>query len=408
MGDDGESNGGDKKKKKTKRTKSNGPTVDWMGNVIDGEADATLLLRASVSNEDSVDADDASLPQASVSIEGSEHSVSSRSSLHEDGVATPKVRSKSAKGGAAVNFSMGEATSIYSKNVNEAEALDEHLEFRPRHIPQVSFDWPGFIYYFFLLSFFLYYTLGGRDYAFYYTEYAREIADIEHFMKIDSSLKYQDWLETAFIPNLHYNSVNRTYAGAPGIVLIGPPRVRALRAKGAYVGSQPSDGTVPRPGQCGQAAEIDGLPVACFDLTSDEMATEAEQETIWFDSIAPWWSDGTVGEITGPESEPDVDEDAPGDDATAAAPITLEYVSGDELEEDVYSSCGSIMQLRRPALRSAIIPMSYRRDVLSLPECERACVWHVRYWNQLPVRRAHCQKYAHALPTGALGLCDGF
>ena len=45
-------------------------------------------------------------------------------------------------------------------------------------------------------------TLRDRGHAFYFTEYARQIGDVDHFMQIDDGLKYQDWLETAFFPNI--------------------------------------------------------------------------------------------------------------------------------------------------------------------------------------------------------------
>jgi hypothetical protein len=328
-----EEDSGDKKKKKTKRTKSSGPSVDWMGNVIGAGAEAADPVEVVEALDDATVAaaqhllghDTAALLPQSVSSVGSEGSVS--------GEKRDRLRTKSGKKSASANFSFGEAGKAAVRDQNEGEALDEHLEYRERHIPQVRFDWPGFIYYLLLLSFFMYHTLGGRDYAFYYTEYAREIGDVEHFMKIDSSLKYQDWLETAFFPNIHYNSVNRSYAGAPGITLIGPPRIRTVRAKGAYEGAQPSDGSLPRPGDCGQAEETAGLAAVCFDLAPEEMETADERESTWFDALAPWWSDGTVGDAAPmPEPEPELQAGA------EAGRVVMQYYGGEELEENVYSS----------------------------------------------------------------------
>jgi hypothetical protein len=331
---DEEDSGDKKKKKKTKRTKSSGPSVDWMGNVIGAGAEAADPVEVVEALDDATVAaaqhllghDTAALLPQSVSSVGSEGSVS--------GEKRDRLRTKSGKKSASANFSFGEAGKAAVRDQNEGEALDEHLEYRERHIPQVRFDWPGFIYYLLLLSFFMYHTLGGRDYAFYYTEYAREIGDVEHFMKIDSSLKYQDWLETAFFPNIHYNSVNRSYAGAPGITLIGPPRIRTVRAKGAYGGAQPSDGSLPRPGDCGQAEETAGLAAVCFDLAPEEMETADERESTWFDALAPWWSDGTVGDAAPmPEPEPELQAGA------EAGRVVMQYYGGEELEENVYSSC---------------------------------------------------------------------
>lgn len=85
--------------------------------------------------------------------------------------------------------------------------------------------------YMIFLSFFLYHTLAGRTHAFYYTQYARDVVDVDKFMLIDDPVKYRDWLEYRFLPGMHWNGIDRSAGGTPGIVLVGPPRVRAVRAK---------------------------------------------------------------------------------------------------------------------------------------------------------------------------------
>jgi hypothetical protein len=115
------------------------------------------------------------------------------------------------------------------------------------------------------LSFFLYHTLAGRTHAYYFTQYARDVADVDKFMYVDDPVKYRDWLEYRFLPGMHWNSVGRSVGGTPSIILVGPPRIRAIRAKSAFDGSNPhTDDEKSHPANCGHAAEMDGMPVMCF------------------------------------------------------------------------------------------------------------------------------------------------
>lgn len=89
----------------------------------------------------------------------------------------------------------------------------------------------GTIIYTIFLSFFLYHTLTGREHAYYFTQYARDVADVDKFMEIDDVIKYKDWLEYRFLPGMHWNGIDRSTGGTPGILVVGPPRIRAVRAK---------------------------------------------------------------------------------------------------------------------------------------------------------------------------------
>jgi hypothetical protein len=72
----------------------------------------------------------------------------------------------------------------------------------------------------------------------------------------------------------------------------------------------------------------------CFDLAPEEMETADERESTWFDALAPWWSDGTVGDAAPmPEPEPELQAGA------EAGRVVMQYYGGEELEENVYSSC---------------------------------------------------------------------
>lgn len=89
----------------------------------------------------------------------------------------------------------------------------------------------GTLIYTVFLAFFLYHTLHGRTHAYYFTQYARDVADVDKFMEIDDPIKYRDWLEYRFLPGMHWNGVDRSTGGTPSIIVVGPPRVRAVRAK---------------------------------------------------------------------------------------------------------------------------------------------------------------------------------
>ena len=88
----------------------------------------------------------------------------------------------------------------------------------------------GTLIYTIFLSFFLYHTLADRKHAYYFTQYARDVVDVEKFMQIDDPIKYRDWLEYRFLPGMHWKSIDRSTGGTPSIVLVGPPRLRAVRA----------------------------------------------------------------------------------------------------------------------------------------------------------------------------------
>ena len=133
------------------------------------------------------------------------------------------------------------------------------------------------------LGFFLYHTLAGRSHAFYYTQYARDVTDVDKFMQVDDPVKYRDWLEYRFLPGMHWNSVGRSAGGTPSIILVGPPRIRAIRAKSAFEGSQPHLGSEKAHAtNCGHAAEMVDMPVMCFDLTPGEMENEGNMS--WFET----------------------------------------------------------------------------------------------------------------------------
>ena len=153
--------------------------------------------------------------------------------------------------------------------------------------------WPdaGTLVYGIFLGFFLYHTLSSRDQAFYFTQYAREISDVDKFMQIDDAVKYRDWLEYRFLPGMHWNSVNRSVGGTPSVFLVGPPRVRAVRAKSAYRGKfEHNETEEDHPDNCGHAAEMDNMPVVCFDLSmSDPFHGNWNGSSTWFDRQAPWF-----------------------------------------------------------------------------------------------------------------------
>ena len=192
------------------------------------------------------------------------------------------------------------------------ESINQHLEFRVRHQVPPAYDWggaraspppppplpqltrwpgAGTLVYGIFLGFFLYHTLSSRDQAFYFTQYAREISDVDKFMQIDDAVKYRDWLEYRFLPGMHWNSVNRSVGGTPSVFLVGPPRVRAVRAKSAYRGRfEHNETEEDHPDNCGHAAEMDNMPVVCFDLSmSDPFHGNWNGSSTWFDRQAPWF-----------------------------------------------------------------------------------------------------------------------
>lgn len=147
-----------------KSSKSAKPDLDWMGNIITGKvqssasADAQLgdvieLAERAQEVDGATDSSsaDARLPRL--------ESVSTDSAERDEEKTASKLRrsrSMNAKYGKPKSFSDG--FSAVSKRAGEAieeECRNEQLEFRPRHIPLVAFDWLGFVYYALLLSFFL-------------------------------------------------------------------------------------------------------------------------------------------------------------------------------------------------------------------------------------------------------------
>ena len=168
------------------------------------------------------------------------------------------------------------------------ECREESIEFRERHVLPPQLEWLGACLYGVLLLLFAYHTLVPRNQAFYFTQYARKIADLDHFMRIDDASKYQDWLESSFFPELYKNSVGRSAGGFAGITLVGPPRIRTVRAVRAWQEGDPGAKGV---GLCNQAAETAGLSVACFELSNRAPQDASEWGTGWFDDVAPWMRD---------------------------------------------------------------------------------------------------------------------
>lgn len=167
------------------------------------------------------------------------------------------------------------------------ESADQELEFRERHLMPLSYDWHGTIVYAIFLCFFLYQTTADRSHGYYFTQYARDTADVDAFMKIDDAIKYQDWLEYRFFPGMHWNTINRSVGGTASIFVVGPPRIRAVRAVGAYTGPQETlegdpDHPVAHQQNCGHAREMAGMKTVCFDLSSEEHVNGSAK---WFDDV---------------------------------------------------------------------------------------------------------------------------
>ena len=190
----------------------------------------------------------------------------------------------------------------------DRECAGVELEYRERHLLEAGYNWRGTVVYAMFIGLFLVQTLADRNHAYYFTQYARDVVDVAKFMDIDSSVTYVDWLEYRFFPGMHYNSVNRSTGGAASIMLVGPPRIRAIRARPTPAGAAP-------PGRCGRAPEMADMPVVCFDLSPEEL--QGNGSTAWFDEAAPWMGGGG---------------------APAEGRVSMEYRTGAELGENPYSS----------------------------------------------------------------------
>ena len=233
----------------------------------------------------------------------------------------------------------------------DLECVHTPLEFRDRHERPASYDWQGTLVYLVFIGLFLYLTLEGRSHGYFFTKCAfaavlplqrcspadsrglradaRDVVDVDKFMKIDNSVTYREWLECRFFPGMHWNSVDRPAGGAASIVLVGPPRIRVVRAN-VYNGSLQHHRDLPHteaeanhPPQCGHAPEMFNTSVLCFDLREPEDVNSSDwfQSPTWFDSRTPnpWY---------GVDVPPTVADDQ----------LRMEYQSGEQLQESPYSS----------------------------------------------------------------------
>ena len=152
---------------------------------------------------------------------------------------------------------------------------------------------------------------------------------------------------------MHYNSYNRSALGTPGIFLVGPPRLRAVRAQSVDTGAGGIDD------------EMEGMDIVCFDLDAEDSATGGEDS--WFVAAAPWF----MGVSPEPEPEP---QPPPSPNTN----ITLKYKTGAELGERSYVS---ITGSQYPA-GGMVVQNTSRlyKDYPSLKSrgCMRTCGSHMR------------------------------
>jgi hypothetical protein len=269
------------------------------------------------------------------------------SSLRSKSYSETKSRSRDTRSGG------GSSSSLLSP---AGECRTENFEFRDRRLPPAEFQWFGASMYFIFLMLFSYHTLASRRHGYFFAEYAREVADLEHFMRIRNHADYQDWLESSFFPGMHWNSLGRARGGKPGIALVGAPRMRIGRARDAYTAPAPESASGNRgpltnlwvnpepPENCVHAEETAGLPFTCFDMGSEELGGGGVSPSLrHFEELAPWMLAEKQGGVVGSNSSSPTQQSAPSSPSPTAPtsgskPLQLTYFTGEELEEEVYTS----------------------------------------------------------------------
>ena len=217
----------------------------------------------------------------------------------------------------------------------DLEQAEDNIEFAKRDLPTLPFNTLSFLNYAAFLICFLFFTTAARTDSYYFGQYVRESAGVQEFMKIKGGLEYRDWLEYHFLPGMHYNSYNRSYNGAAGIFLVGPPRLRAVRSSGfCETGAVDND-------------EMRGKPVQCFKL--DDEKEENLGDDTWFAENAHFLGfNGTLPTnqtelktfeaMGGGRRLQQQNNQPPLGPQTATQNVTMHYQTANQLKEDFYSS----------------------------------------------------------------------